>query len=132
MGMVFAECYGRDIAKSIETGQIEDNLDVLYACGLTEIVHNGSLMIDDLEDKSLKRRGLPCTYLKYGEDYAVNTGTLMYYTPISAIGNFIKEPLMQYEIMKVTNQELYNLHFGQNWDIHWHNGQIMPTEEQYV
>lgn len=25
-----------------------------------------------------------------------------------------------------------NVHFGQNWDIHWHNGQLMPTEEQYI
>lgn len=89
MGMVFAECYGRDVAKSIEEGDSQDNLDILYACGLTEIVHNGSLMIDDLEDKSLKRRGLPCTYLKYGEDYAINTGTLMYYTPINAVEKFI-------------------------------------------
>jgi geranylgeranyl pyrophosphate synthase len=26
--------------------------DIYYTCGLTEIVHNGSLMADDIEDKS--------------------------------------------------------------------------------
>lgn len=61
----------------------------MYACGLTEIVHNGSLMCDDLEDKSLMRRGQPCTYLKYGEDYAINTGTLMYFAPLSGLETFI-------------------------------------------
>ena len=86
--MVFAECYGREIAKPIEEGN-EINQDILYSCGLTEIVHNGSLMVDDLEDRSLKRRGQPCTYLKYGEDYAINTGTLMYYAPISKLEDFI-------------------------------------------
>jgi geranylgeranyl pyrophosphate synthase len=58
-------------------------------CGLTEIIHNGSLMVDDIEDKSLKRRGLPCTYIKYGEDVAINTGTLMYYSPIMKLNNYI-------------------------------------------
>lgn len=28
---------------------------------------------------------------------------------------------------------MVNIHFGQNWDIYWHNGggDKMPTEEQY-
>ena len=26
----------------------------------------------------------------------------------------------------------FNIHFGQNWDIHWHNGKKMPTEKQYI
>jgi geranylgeranyl pyrophosphate synthase len=39
-------------------------------------------MADDLEDGSLMRRGKPCTYIKYGTDYAVNTSTLMYIAPI--------------------------------------------------
>lgn len=29
-------------------------------------------------------------------------------------------------------EETANLHFGQNWDIHWHNGCKMPTEAQYL
>jgi len=130
--MVFAECYGRNVTSSIEQANIRQNLDVLYACGLTEIVHNGSLMVDDLEDKSLLRRGQPCTYIKYGEDYAVNAGTFMYYAPICRIDKFISDPTVQRDIIRVYNSELMNLHFGQNWDIHWHNGNIMPTEDQYL
>jgi geranylgeranyl pyrophosphate synthase len=61
---------------------MEQNNDIMFVCGLTEIVHNGSLIIDDLEDKSLLRRGEKCVHLKFGDDYAVNAGTLMYYTPI--------------------------------------------------
>jgi geranylgeranyl pyrophosphate synthase len=48
-------------------------------------------MIDDVEDKSLMRRGKPCTYLKYGEDYAINTGTLMYCVPIMKIDEFVTD-----------------------------------------
>lgn len=89
--MNFAECYGREISKSIiEKDGLND--DIIFACGLTEIVHNGSLIHDDVEDASLKRRGEPCTYLKYGSDYAINTGCLMYYLPIMKLGHYIKDP----------------------------------------
>jgi geranylgeranyl pyrophosphate synthase len=27
---------------------------------------------------------------------------------------------------------MFNIHFGQNWDIFWHNGKKMPTEKQYI
>lgn len=33
---------------------------------------------------------------------------------------------------KMCCEETANLHFGQNWDIHWHNGCKMPTEAQYL
>lgn len=49
--MMFAEAFGRDLQ------QYEANKDIYFACGLTEIVHNGSLMIDDIEDGSKMRRG---------------------------------------------------------------------------
>lgn len=76
------------------------------------------------------RRGEPCTYLKYGEDYAVNTGTIMYCVPIMKIDEFIKDDdALKFKMYKTCCEETANLHFGQNWDIHWHNGHKMPTEE---
>ena len=132
LGMIYAECYGRNVAESVEKGSSADD-DILFACGLTEFVHNGSLMVDDVEDKSLMRRGEPCTYLKYGEDYAVNTGTIMYCVPIMKIDEFIKEDdALKFAMYKMCCEETANLHFGQNWDIHWHNGKKMPTEAQYL
>jgi len=132
LGMIYAECLGRNVAESIQKGKT-DNDDVLFACGLTEFVHTGSLMVDDVEDKSLMRRGQPCTYLKYGEDYAVNTGTIMFCVPIMKIDEFIKDDdALKYQMYKMCCEETANLHFGQNWDIHWHNGARMPTEAQYL
>ena len=132
LGMIYAECYGRNVAESVEQGSNADD-DILFACGLTEFVHNGSLMVDDVEDKSLMRRGEPCTYLKFGEDYAVNTGTIMYCVPIMKIDEFIKEDdALKFKMYKMCCEETANLHFGQNWDIHWHNGKKMPTEAQYL
>jgi len=79
---------------------------------MTEIIHNGSLMVDDLEDKSFKRRGDLCTYLKYGEDVAVNAGNFMYFAPIIKVGDFVKDPLTQVKVHQVFQQELNNIHFG--------------------
>ena len=124
LGLAFAECFGRDATK------LED--DIYYTCGLTEIVHNGSLMADDVEDKSLMRRGQPCTYIKYGVDYAINSGTMMYYIPIAKLPNFIPQPAKQLELSRIYHEEMVNLHFGQNWDISWHHGTLVPTEDQYV
>lgn len=112
LGMVFAECFNRDVAASIERGDFEKHRDVLFVCGLTEIVHNGSLMADDLEDKSLMRRGQPCTYLKYGDDYAVNGSSFMYFAPMSKVGEFIPDPKLQLSLTNVYLREMLNLHYG--------------------
>ena len=122
LGMMFAECFGRDIEASIKSGNFAENEDILYACALTEIIHNGSLMADDLEDKSLMRRGKPCTYIQYGEDYAVNTSTLMYIAPIIQMKKYIKDADKRQAFQDIYQEEMFNIHFGQNWDIHWHNG----------
>lgn len=41
---------------------------------MTEIIHNGSLVIDDIEDDSDFRRGRPCLHKiqKYGVDISIN------------------------------------------------------------
>ena len=106
--MIFAEAYGRDIIN----GDEETNKDILFACGLTEIVHNGSLMVDDLEDKSLMRRNQPCIHLKYGDDYAVNTGTLMFYAPIVKLSNYVDDDRKKLKVCEIYQQEMYNIHFG--------------------
>jgi len=111
LGMIYAECCGRNVALSVENGSSADD-DILFACGLTEFVHNGSLMVDDVEDKSLMRRGEPCTYIKYGEDYAVNTGTIMYCVPIMKIDEYITGDALKFKMYKTCCEETANLHFG--------------------
>jgi len=85
LGLMFAEQFGRKIE------DIEANKDVYFAAGLSEIIHNGSLMIDDLEDGSQMRRGDLCTYKKFGTDVAVNAGNLMYIAPMCKLDQFVEE-----------------------------------------
>ena len=52
---------------------------------LVELPHNGSLIIDDIEDSSDMRRGAPAVHLRFGEDMAINTGNLLYFLPLYLI-----------------------------------------------
>jgi geranylgeranyl pyrophosphate synthase len=82
---MFAEAFGRDVT------DFEKNKDIYFACGLTEIVHNGSLMIDDIEDGSHMRRGDLCSHKKFGIDVAINAGNFMMVSPMNKADHFIPE-----------------------------------------
>lgn len=44
-----------------------------------EFLHTGSLIIDDIQDNSLLRRGGPCAHVTYGMATAINAGTASYF-----------------------------------------------------
>jgi geranylgeranyl pyrophosphate synthase len=104
---------------------------------IPEVIHNGTLVIDDIEDNSEIRRGKPCTYKIFQMDIAVNAGNAMYYLPLL--------PLMaqrtklssevQRDVYEVYVQEMINLSMGQAMDIAWHRGIANAddlTEEDYL
>jgi geranylgeranyl diphosphate synthase type I len=91
---------------------------------IPEVVHNGTLMTDDVEDATELRRGKPCTYKIYGVDIAINAGNAMYYLPLLPLmESKQKIPAERLsEIYKVYVQEMINLSLGQAMDIAWHRG----------
>jgi geranylgeranyl diphosphate synthase type I len=99
----------------------EDFLDFAI---IPEVVHNGTLIVDDIEDSSDLRRGKPCTYKIYGVDIAVNAGNTMYYLPLLPLmekrAQILPETLR--DIYEVYVQEMINLSMGQAMDIAWHRG----------
>ncbi|MCJ7424414.1 polyprenyl synthetase family protein [Candidatus Bathyarchaeota archaeon] len=98
--------------------------DFLDYVTIPEVVHNGTLLVDDLEDSSESRRGKPCTYLVFGVDIAVNAGNAMYYLPLLPL-MMNEEKLHPKDLSKlyrVYSEEMINLHFGQAMDIAWHKG----------
>jgi len=91
---------------------------------IPEVIHNGTLMIDDIEDASEYRRGKPCTYKIYGLDIAVNAGNAMYYLPLLSLieGREKFSPEKLCKIYEIYVQEMINLSLGQAMDIAWHRG----------
>ncbi len=89
---------------------------------IPEVIHNGTLVIDDIEDSSELRRGKPCTYKIFQMDIAVNAGNAMYYLPLLPIMAQRAEltPEVQRDVYEVYIQEMINLSMGQAMDIAWH------------
>lgn len=97
---------------------------------LIELVHGGTLVVDDIEDQSDTRRGDVAVHLKYGEDVAINSGNFMYLAPLRIIEQYPFEKRVA--LYEVYQRLLTRLHIGQGLDIHWHrHPEIIPTCEQY-
>ncbi|MEW6474122.1 MAG: polyprenyl synthetase family protein [Actinomycetota bacterium] len=47
--------------------------------GAIELIHSGSLIIDDIQDGSPLRRGVPTAHHRYGIAHAINAGTAAYF-----------------------------------------------------
>ncbi len=112
-----------------------DAREILDFAIIPEVIHNGTLIVDDVEDDSELRRGKPCIHRIYGTDIAINTGNTMYYLPLMLVlrseelGEEVKNRIYEMYI-----QEMVRLSFGQAMDIAWHRGirGAEVTEEQYL
>ena len=102
---------------------------------IPELIHNGTLMIDDIEDDSELRRGKPCTHKKFGIDISINAGNMLYYLPMQIVLKSKLEPEKKSKIYDTYIQEMINISFGQGFDIAWHRGLGKAddiTEAQYL
>ncbi|MCK4781708.1 polyprenyl synthetase family protein [Candidatus Parcubacteria bacterium] len=99
---------------------------------IPEIIHNGTIIIDDIEDQGELRRGRPCLHKIFGVDIAINAGNIMYFLPLlSLIKNKDKfEPEILNRVYEIYIQEMVNLSFGQGTDIYWHKGEINEIDEK--
>lgn len=70
---------------------------------MPELMHVGSLIVDDVEDKSEVRRGGPTSHLIYGEAQAINSGTAAYF--------IVHRLLVSDRLSDADKLRLYDLYF---------------------
>lgn len=99
---------------------------------LTELIHNASLIIDDVEDKSDQRRNQPCIHLKFGEDIAINAGISLLYFPIYKIIKEIDDTILRLNLAEAYFEEMVAIHLGQGWDIEMKVQNRIPSVDNYV
>lgn len=102
---------------------------------LIEIVHNGTLVHDDIEDSALLRRGKPACHVKFGIDTAINTGFGMEILPLKFIINSSKDlsDEQKLRLWQIYAEEMINATYGQALDIYWHK--YLPknvSKKQYL
>lgn len=90
------------------------------------MLHNGSLLIDDIEDNSQMRRGAPVAHAIFGEPLTINCANYTYFLALELVHN-TGNP----KAVKVFVDELLNLHRGQGWDIYWRDNYECPTLDMY-
>ncbi|MBI2141088.1 polyprenyl synthetase family protein [Candidatus Woesearchaeota archaeon] len=101
---------------------------------IPELIHNGTLIVDDIEDNSDLRRGKPVLHKIFGVDIAVNAGNAIYFLPYIAIQNSDLPETTKQRAYEVISTQLLKCHFGQAIDIWWHSGKSerIPSEEEYL
>jgi len=98
---------------------------------LVEFPHNGSLIIDDIEDKAEWRRSGKAVHLIYGDDFAINAGNLLYYLPTALIDSSDLPQDRKLLLYQYYTENMRRLHLGQGFDILWHNNPIVPNPAEY-
>ena len=109
----------------------EPDETVLRLAVLPEAVHNGTLIIDDIEDGAVLRRGAPCAHIRFGTDAAVNSGNLLYFLPTVLIDTAGLSDSQKLGLYQIYSLYMRRVHFGQALDIEWHKTDKIPSEEAY-
>ena len=114
----------------------KDSNDYIEFSMIPEVIHNGTLIHDDIEDNSDMRRGAPAVHKKYGIDVGVNLGDFMYFFPVVALLDSDKlTSSTKAKILEIYQRDLLKITIGQAMDIAWHNSLVDPfnvSESQYM
>ncbi|GMT23794.1 hypothetical protein PFISCL1PPCAC_15091 [Pristionchus fissidentatus] len=93
---------------------------------IVEMLHNASLLIDDIEDDSVLRRGLPVTHSIFGAPRTINSANYVYFV---ALESCVK--LDHPKAVEIFTHNLLELHRGQGKEIYWRDTVVAPTIDQY-
>ncbi|KAG8930314.1 geranylgeranyl pyrophosphate synthetase [Tulasnella sp. 419] len=102
------------------------------------ILHNASLLVDDVEDDSQLRRGIPVAHKIYGVPQTINCANYYYFLAYQELFKLREheqragiEP-KESSLDRIVTEELLNLHRGQGLDLFWRDSLTCPTEEEYI
>jgi geranylgeranyl pyrophosphate synthase len=104
---------------------------------IPELLHNGSIIIDDIEDMSEERRGKPALHKIFGIDIAINAGNALYFLALLPLIKK-KDKLDKKTLLRLYDlyaKEMIKIHFGQATDIAWHRGLANAnniSEDEYL
>ena len=83
--------------------------------------------MDDVEDSSLLRRGIPVAHSIFGTAQTINSANYVYFL---ALQELVK--LNNTKVVQIYTDELINLHRGQGMDLFWRDTLTCPNEEDYL
>lgn len=84
---------------------------------VVELIHAGSLVVDDIEDGSRIRRGKPALHIRYGLPIALNAGNWLYFRPFEFIRQLGLSDQTTLKIYERYHRTLLRAHFGPAIDL---------------
>lgn len=101
------------------------------------MLHNSSLIIDDIEDDAQLRRGQPVAHKMFGIPQSVNAANYVYFLAYKELAKLRREEEVARIVGArpldfVVTDELLNMHRGQGSEILWRDMLQCPTEEEYI
>jgi geranylgeranyl diphosphate synthase type I len=95
-----------------------------------EMLHAGSLVIDDFEDDSLTRRGQPALHRVIGPARAVNAGNWMYFRALELAAAAMKDPARSAALVGRFIAVARQCHEGQAIDLATRIDEVTPRQAQ--
>jgi geranylgeranyl pyrophosphate synthase len=120
---IFIEGYGKDPGK----------FKAILA--ISEIIHSCSLILDDIADSSLLRRGSPCSHLVYGIPRAANASSLMTFFTFRILQSdlLIIDTKLKIKLYETLLWEHYITSVGSALDLGWTKERIYEiNEDEYI
>ena len=84
---------------------------------IVEVLHAGSLIIDDIEDGSTSRRGRPALHALHGVPVALNAGNWMYFWALDLVQQLPLGDAVQLSVYRWVLRTLLRSHHGQGLDL---------------
>ncbi|MBK9036023.1 MAG: polyprenyl synthetase family protein [Myxococcales bacterium] len=80
-------------------------------------LHTGSLIIDDIEDGALQRRGAPAFHVLHGDGTAINAANWLYFWALERLGELPLDAAAQLHVHRRAIAVLMTCHQGQALDL---------------
>lgn len=83
--------------------------------------------VDDVEDSSVLRRGIPVANSIFGTAQTINSANYVYFKALADVVS-----LGNPKLIDIFTEELINLHRGQGMELYWRDSLTCPSEEDYL
>ncbi|KFX92088.1 hypothetical protein V490_05578 [Pseudogymnoascus sp. VKM F-3557] len=94
---------------------------------IVDYLHSSSLMLDDIQDKSVLHRGSPATHLLFGEAQTINSANFLLVESLNEL-----QKLQHPQCTVIYNAQMRRLHVGKSMDLYWTRQVICPTAAEYI
>ena len=101
-----------DVSRPSDSAPMPDALPLIV-----EILHAGSLIVDDIEDDSKHRRGKPALHLLVGLPLALNAGNWLYFLPHRVLEQLALSALVELDVRRIIDRGVLRCHYGQALDL---------------